>query len=104
VQDVESLKLKETTDGVQLELRVQPGARRSAIVGVLRGALKVSVSAPPVEGAANRALLSFLAREVLGLRARDLMVVAGQRARDKRIVVRGWDADRLRATLRSYED
>ena len=57
--------IRETKDGVTLAVRAQPGAKKTAIVGVYgEGAaaqLKIAVQAPPVEGRANEALIAFLA-------------------------------------------
>ena len=66
-----------SVDGaVQLAVRVIPRASRNAIVGVRRGALCVRLQAPPVEGAANRALLRFLGKR-LGVPPRAVSLVRG---------------------------
>lgn len=49
-------------DTVRISLFVQPGARRSEIVGVYQDCLKIKIAAPPVEGAANAALIDFFAK------------------------------------------
>lgn len=67
----------------ELQVRVVPGASKDAIVGVFDGALKVRVSAPPVEGAANERLRRFLAREVLGLPVSRVVIASGERGRSK---------------------
>jgi len=56
------------------------------------------VAAPPVEGTANAVLLAFLA-DTLGLRPRDLRLVAGASARDKLVVIRGRTPEQVRAAL-----
>lgn len=71
-----------------LSLQVQPGARVSAIQGLHGDSLKVRIAAPPVEGAANMALQKFLAA-CLGVRARDIEILAGVSSRAKRVAVRG---------------
>ena len=63
--DLGDLELAATPSGVRLRLRVTPGARREGITGVHGGALRISVSAPPERGEANRAVQELLAR-VLG--------------------------------------
>ncbi len=73
-------------DGVVVALHVQPGARRTAIVGTHGERLKVAVSAPPTEGRANAALIDFLARR-LALPKASLQVLSGATSRDKRIAV-----------------
>lgn len=81
--------------GTVLRLRVVPRAARTALAGTVEGgsggngaALKVRVATPPVDGQANAAVRGYLAR-VLGLRARDVTLVAGERSRTKRVAVAG---------------
>lgn len=95
---METLKLEKREGGVRLEVRVQPRASRTAIVGVHGGALKVALTSPPVEGAANAALLGLLAKK-LGLPKRDVSLVAGDRSRQKTLAIRGLDPDTVRARL-----
>ena len=73
---------------LRFAVRVQPRASRSAIEGVHGDALKVRLSAPPVDGAANEALVELLAR-ALGISRRDVRVVAGATTRSKVIEVEG---------------
>ena len=82
-----------------VRVRVQPRASRDAVLGWRAGALRVSVTAPPVEGAANHAVAVVLA-EALGLRPSAVRVVRGDRARDKVVRVDGVDGAALRAALR----
>lgn len=63
-------------------IRVKPGAKRDAVGGEFNGALVVAVKAPAVEGKANEAVRKVLAA-ALGVRARDLVIVRGERSRDK---------------------
>src|SRR3954452_23492346 len=84
----------------RLEVRVTPGARRSAISGRYGDAWKVSVTAPPDRGRANTALVTLLADE-LGVSHRSVRVLTGHGARTKIVEVDGLDAedvDRLLAT------
>ena len=62
--------------------------------GVVDGVLRARVAAPPVEGAANHALLRLLAQE-LGVARRDVRLVAGAGGRTKVVVVEGVSPDRL---------
>jgi uncharacterized protein (TIGR00251 family) len=94
----QSLDLREQDGAVSLRVRVAPRAGRDALGGIRDGALVVRVSAPPVEGAANQALVRFLGK-ALGLPASAVTLAAGERGRDKRILVRGLPADALRARL-----
>lgn len=82
-------------DGARLRVRVQPRARRAEIVGWREGALRVRVTAPPVEGEANAALSALLAG-ALGVRASAVTLVRGARGRDKLVRIAGLtDADVL---------
>lgn len=71
---------------VRLAVRLQPRASRSRVVGRHGDALKVQVAAPPVDGAANAALIDLLA-DWLDLPRRDLRLVQGQAARAKVIEI-----------------
>jgi uncharacterized protein (TIGR00251 family) len=82
------LDIRESAEGISFAVRVVPRASRNEITGVQGGALKVRLTAPPVEGKANRALIAFLAG-VLGVKKGQVGIVAGQRALTKRIVVEG---------------
>ena len=74
-------------DELRIDLHVQPGARRSALLGVHGDRLKVAVHAPPAEGEANEELLRFLA-ERLGVPLRTLRLVSGKASRRKSLAVR----------------
>jgi hypothetical protein len=79
-----------------LVIRVIPRARKTEIAGQRDGALVVRVAAPPVEGAANDALVEFLAR-TLGVPTRAVRIVGGEHARVKRVAVEGVSDDDIRA-------
>ena len=63
---LEATAFRRDGDGTVVKLRIQPGAKRSAVCGMYGEALKVAVKAPPVDGRANAALREFLA-EKLGI-------------------------------------
>ncbi|MBM3501923.1 MAG: DUF167 domain-containing protein [Armatimonadetes bacterium] len=69
-----------------LKVRVIPRARRNEVAGFRQEALVVRLTAPPVEGAANRLLLRVLA-ERLGLRPPDLALVSGHTSREKVVCI-----------------
>jgi uncharacterized protein (TIGR00251 family) len=79
-------------------VRVQPRAKRDELVGWEGEAVKVRLSAPPVEGKANKALTEFLA-ERLGVNKSAVAIVAGHGARQKIVDVEGLDAAELRRRL-----
>jgi len=80
--------LREADGGVRVEILVQPRASRTRAVGEHDGRLKIQVAAPPVDGAANEELVSFLA-ESLGIPKRDVTIVAGETGRRKTVLLRG---------------
>ena len=79
-------------DRLVLELHVQPGAARTAVAGVHGERLKIRLAARAVEGAANLALVEFLAA-ALGAAKRDVTIEAGGNSRRKRVSVRGAQRD-----------
>lgn len=84
--------LGEADGAVVLTIRVQPGAKAAGVVGVYGDALKIRVSAPPVDGKANEALLAFVATR-LGLPRRAVSLLAGDTSRRKRVRVEGAAAE-----------
>jgi uncharacterized protein len=76
----------------RVQVRVSPGATRSAVIGRHGDAWKVRVAAAPERGKANRAVLDLLA-ETLGLPRAQIELVAGAGARDKVVALRGLEAD-----------
>jgi uncharacterized protein (TIGR00251 family) len=86
-----ALQIREGPEGVRLKVRVQPRASRDALGGEREGALVVRLTAPPVEGAANEALVRLLGR-ALGVAPGAVRVVSGARGRSKVVAVAGLDA------------
>jgi uncharacterized protein (TIGR00251 family) len=78
--------LEARANGYTLALHVQPGARRTAVVGPHGARLKLAVASPPVDGRANAALIAFLAERFGVPRAR-VTVLAGANSREKRVSV-----------------
>jgi uncharacterized protein (TIGR00251 family) len=74
--------------GVRLRVRVQPRASRSEIAGVHGDELRIRLQAPPVDGAANEALVRFLA-EALGAPRSAVEIVSGLASRSKTVVIHG---------------
>ncbi len=80
--------LKDTGHGVSIAIKVMPRASRNEIAGVEGESLKVRLTAPPVEGRANDALVRFLA-EKLDLPRTNIEIIRGDTARQKIVRVRG---------------
>jgi len=84
---------------VTIDVRVIPRARKTESAGERDGAFLIRLAAPPVDGAANDALVAFLA-ETLGIPRRAIRIVSGERSRHKRVAIEGVGADDVRARLR----
>jgi uncharacterized protein len=81
-----------------LDVRVIPRAKRSAVDGERHGAVLIRLAAPPIDGAANAALVAFLAA-ALDLPRRHITIVAGDKSRDKRVQIVGLDEASARERL-----
>ena len=81
-----------------LSVRLQPRAAKDEIVGERQGRIVIRVTAPPVDGRANDALIRLIARRANLARSR-VTIVRGHSARDKAVRVDGVDAATLRAAL-----
>ncbi|WP_109485283.1 DUF167 domain-containing protein [Occallatibacter savannae] len=94
--------VREAPGGVTLAVRAQPGAKKTAIVGVYgegdAAQLKVAVKAPPVEGRANEALTVFLA-ETFGIPKRAVELASGETSRSKVFLLRGVSLGEARKRL-----
>lgn len=93
-------RARPSSEGAVLRLRVQPRASRDEIVGWQEGALRLRVTAPPVEGEANRAVAALLAR-VLRITPSRIRVVRGERGRNKLVEITGLGEDDVRSRLAS---
>ena len=80
--------------GVWLPVKVQPGARRNAILGEHAGALKVSVQAAPEQGKANAAVIELLA-EQLAIPRFNIEQISGATSRQKQFLISGIDIEEL---------
>jgi uncharacterized protein len=79
-------------------VRVQPRASRDGIAGEFEGALKIRLTAPPIDDRANEALRRFLAAELkIGISA--VRIAGGERSRTKRIEIRGVERGKILALL-----
>ncbi|HEY8427830.1 MAG TPA: DUF167 family protein [Sandaracinaceae bacterium] len=94
-----TLVIEEREGTVRFGVRVSPRASRDAIAGVHDGALKVSLTAPPVEGAANAALIALLAK-ALDVPKRAVRITSGESSRIKRVEIEGVSAEAVRALAR----
>ena len=89
-----SLWLHESGKDVVLSLHVQPGAKKTEVVGLYGDALKIRLAAPPVDGKANECLLEYVA-DTLNIPRRQVILVSGSSSRSKRLAVAGMTADEI---------
>jgi uncharacterized protein (TIGR00251 family) len=88
----------DVADGCTLAVRVHPGSRKNGVTGVHDDALKIALTAPPVDGKANEALIAFLAEALRLPRAR-IAIVAGIASRTKTVRITGKSAAEVAAAL-----
>jgi uncharacterized protein len=86
--DDASLQIRETAAGLEVRIHVQPRARRSELAGIHNGALKIKVLAPPVDDAANRAIIEFFSG-LLDISKSSIRIMSGQKSRDKTLLIQG---------------
>lgn len=85
------VRIEQSRDGVSFAVKVHPKARRERISGLLENALKLEVTAPPIEGKANDACISFFAN-LLKVSRSSVTIAAGFSSRNKVIRVAGISA------------
>jgi len=78
--------LYENKNGIVLDVYVQPKALKSRIVSIYDGALKVAITAPPVDGKANAAIITFIAK-VLGIPKSAITISSGKQSRRKKLSI-----------------
>ncbi len=93
------IPIRESGEGVTFAVKVHPRAKKNAITGEMGDALKIALTAPPVEGRANAAVVEFLA-EVLRVPRASVTIAAGQSSRNKVIRVKGLSVAEVQERLR----
>ena len=92
------IKMNETSTGVTFAVKVHPRAKKNAITGEVGDALKVALTAPPVDGKANAACIEFFAK-LLKVPRSSVTIASGQSSRNKVIRVTGLSAEEVRKRL-----
>jgi len=92
--------LTDTPDGAVLSLRIVPRAAKNAIQGEHGDALKIRLCAPPVDGAANAALIEFLS-DTLSLPRARIQLLGGKTSRTKRVLLAGLSASAIRTKIQA---
>ncbi|MBV8053275.1 MAG: YggU family protein [Acidobacteriaceae bacterium] len=94
------IPLHETPAGVTIAVKIQPRAKKNALIGVVGDALKLALTAPPVDGRANQACVEFFS-DLLHLPRSSITIVSGQTSRRKVIRVAEVSMELVKTTLES---
>jgi uncharacterized protein (TIGR00251 family) len=92
------IPLRDTADGVVFHVRVVPRASKCEAAGFQGDALKLRITAPPVEGKANEALVALVA-ELFGVKKGQVAILAGHASRAKTVAIAGVKAAQAAALL-----
>jgi uncharacterized protein len=92
------IPVQESAKGVSFAVKVQPRAHKNAITGSVGNALKLSLTAPPVDGRANQAVIEFLA-ELLEIPRSSVTIASGETSRNKVVRIAGLSQQAVKAKL-----
>jgi uncharacterized protein (TIGR00251 family) len=92
------IQIRDVSGGASFAVKVQPRAKKNAITGEVGDALKIALTAPPLEGRANEACIDFLA-SLLKLPRSSVSIASGQTSRSKVIRVAAISAAEVKARL-----
>ncbi len=96
-----TLPIREDGDAIFFAVHVQPRASRNELCGVVNDAIRLRLTSPPVDDAANKLCTAFLA-DLLGVSKSSVSITAGAKSRHKTIRVRGATAQELRELLSRF--
>lgn len=88
--------------GVVIRILVQPKASKNEIVGFQADELKIRLTSPPVEGAANELCRKFLAKR-LRMPKSDIHILSGEKSRHKRLFIKNGNPDMIREALNTQQ-
>jgi uncharacterized protein len=83
-----------TSDGIILNLHIQPRASKNEVCGIRENAVRIRLTSPPVDGAANKLCREFLA-DLLKVPKSDVEIISGESSRHKRIRITSANPERL---------
>ena len=92
------IPINDTSQGATFQVKVHPRAKKNAIVGEVGDALKLALTAPPLQGRANDACIAFFA-ELLNVPRSSVTIAAGQSSRNKVMRIAGMTAAQVRERL-----
>jgi uncharacterized protein (TIGR00251 family) len=82
------IPVTESSKGISFSIRIHPRARKNAITGIIGDALKLALTAPPVEGRANQAVIEFFA-ELFEIPRSSVTITSGETSRNKKVRIAG---------------
>ncbi len=94
------IPLRDSDKGATFAVRVQPRASRNAVAGEMGDALKIALTAPPVEGKANEACIDFIAN-LLKVPRSSVTIASGESSRNKVVRIAGMRASEIKERLRA---
>jgi uncharacterized protein len=92
--------VKQSATGISFAVKVHPRAHKDAVTGVIGDALKLALTAPPVDGKANQAVIEFFA-DLFAISRSSITIASGETSRNKVIHVSGISAEQVRQKLQS---
>ena len=95
------IPITESAKGISFIVKVHPRARKNAITGVVGSALKLSLTAPPVEGRANQAVIEFFA-ELFEIPRSSVTIASGETSRNKVVRIAGLTKAAVAARLSAH--
>jgi uncharacterized protein (TIGR00251 family) len=97
--------IQEKPDGLTFNVRVQPRSSKNKVAGIYDDALKINLTAPPVDNAANKACAAFLAK-LLSVPKSTVTIISGHTGRNKQVLVHcpkaGGDRDSIRKVIMAW--
>jgi hypothetical protein len=91
--------VRDTARGAQFALRVQPRSSRNGFAGTMGDAVKLAITAPPVDGKANQAVIEYLS-DFFRVPKSSVVIVSGDTGRNKLIAIRGMSAEQVQQALK----
>ncbi len=92
---------QETVQGIYLSIKIAPKASKNEIAGVENDALKIRIAAPPEKGAANAALVAFVA-SVLKIAKTNIIITQGETSRHKRLLIKSLSLQEIKRRLNLF--
>ena len=90
--------IQNTKDGVTIQILVQPKASKSELVGIHGNAYKIRIQAPPVDGAANEAVIEFFS-QLLKTAKKNIQIIRGETSRQKTVLVQNVEMNFIIKTI-----